>query len=42
MKTLIQLVKEYKEKNNLIPYKTIKLDSGITCEHYRNGTISVY
>ena len=41
MKTLVRLVTEYKENNNLIPYKTIKLPTGVVCDHYKNGNILV-
>jgi len=41
MKTIRRIIKEYKENKNLIPFKTVKLDTGIICQHYRNGKIEV-
>jgi hypothetical protein len=41
MKTIRRIIKEYREKKNLIPFKTIILDTGIICQHYRNGKIEV-
>lgn len=37
MKTMKRIIKDY----NLIPFKTIILDTGIICQHYRNGKIEV-
>jgi len=41
MKTIKRLLKELKEKLNIIPYKTIELKTGVICENYRNGKIKV-
>ena len=41
MKTIKRLLKELKEKLNVIPYKTIELKTGVICGHYRNGNIKV-
>ena len=41
MKTIIKIIKEYKENKNLIPFKTVILDTGVICQHYRNGKIKV-
>lgn len=41
MKTIRRVIREYKENKNLIPFKTVKLDTGIICQHYRNGKIEV-
>lgn len=41
MKTIRRIIKEYREKKNLIPFKTIILDTGIICQHYRNGKIEI-
>ena len=41
MKTIKAMIKQYKENKNLIPYKTIKLNTGVICKHYKNGKINV-
>lgn len=41
METIKRLVRQYKEKRNLIPYKVVELETKIICEHYRNGNIEV-
>jgi len=41
MKTISKMIKLYKEKKNLIPFKTVILDTGVICQHYRNGKIEV-
>ena len=41
MKTIRRVIREYKENKNLIPFKTVKLDTGIICKHYINGKIEV-
>tara|TARA_R110000772_G_scaffold24111_5_gene63923 strand:- start:1145 stop:1273 length:129 start_codon:yes stop_codon:yes gene_type:complete len=41
MKTIKKIIKEYKENKNSIPYKVVKLPTGLICEHYRNGNIVV-
>jgi hypothetical protein len=41
MKTIKRVIREFKEKRNLIPFKTIILDTGVICQHYRNGKIEV-
>ena len=41
MKTIRRIIKEYKENKNLIPFKTVVLDTGVICQHYRNGKIEV-
>ena len=41
MKTIKRFIKEYRENKNLIPFKTIILDTGVICQHYRNGKIEV-
>ena len=41
MKTIKRIIKEYKENRKLIPFKTIILDTGVICKHYRNGKIEV-
>lgn len=41
MKTIKRIIKEYKQRKNVIPYKTIKLNTGVICEHYMNGKINV-
>lgn len=41
MKTIKRIIKQYKEKLNLTPFKTVVLKTGIICKHYKNGTIKV-
>jgi len=41
MKTIKRLLRQFKERNNTIPYKVVKLPTGLICEHYRNGDIKV-
>ena len=41
MKTIRRIIKEYKENKNLIPFKTVILNTGVICQHYRNGKIEV-
>jgi uncharacterized protein with HEPN domain len=41
MKAIKRIIKEYREDKNLIPFKTIILDTGVICQHYRNGKIKV-
>ena len=41
MKTIRKMIKQYSENKNVIPYKTIKLSTGVICEHYKNGKINV-
>ena len=41
MKTIRRIIKEYRENKNLIPFKTVKLNTGVICQHYRNGKIEV-
>ena len=41
MKTISKIIRQYREKKNLIPFKTVILDTGIICQHYRNGKIEV-
>ena len=41
MKTIKRIIKEYKENKNLIPFKIVILDTGVICQHYRNGKIEV-
>jgi hypothetical protein len=41
MKTIRRIIKEYRENKNLIPFKTVKLTTGVICQHYRNGKIQV-
>ena len=41
MKTISKIIRQYREKNNLIPFKTVILDTGVICQHYRNGKIEV-
>jgi hypothetical protein len=41
MKTIKRIIKEYKENRNLIPFKTVILETGVICQHYKNGTIEV-
>ena len=41
MKTIRRVIREYKENKNLIPFKTVKLNTGVICQHYRNGKIEV-
>lgn len=41
MKTIKKMIKQYKENKNLIPFKTVILDTGVICQHYRNGKIEV-
>lgn len=41
MKAIKRIIKQYKENKNLIPYKTIILDTGVVCQHYKNGTINI-
>lgn len=39
MRSIINYIKNYKVNNNLKPYKTIKLDTGLLVDHYKNGRI---
>lgn len=41
MKKIKQIIKNVKINNNLIPYKVVKLSTGVICNHYKNGTIKV-
>lgn len=41
MKTIKRIITQYRENKNLIPYKVIKLKTGVICKHYRNGNIIV-
>ena len=41
MKTISKIIRQYREKKNLIPFKTVKLDTGVICKHYINGKIEV-
>ena len=41
MKTISKIIRQYKEKKNLIPFKTVILDTGVICQHYKNGKIEV-
>ena len=41
MKTISKIIRQYREKKNLIPFKTVKLDTGIICEHFKNGNIEI-
>ena len=41
MKAIKRIIKQYMENKNLIPFKTIILDTGVICQHYRNGKINV-
>jgi len=41
MKTIKRIITHYKQEMNLTPFKTVKLETGIICQHYRNGTIKV-
>ena len=41
MKTISKIIRQYKENKNLIPFKTVILDTGVICQHYKNGKIEV-
>ena len=41
METIKRLVRQYKENRNLIPYKVVKLPTGLICEHFKNGNIEI-
>ncbi len=41
MKSLFNLLKNYKVTSNKKPYKTVTLSTGLICEHYANGTIQI-
>ena len=41
MNIIKRMIKEYKVRKNLIPFKTVKLDTGVICKHYINGKIEV-
>ena len=41
MKTIKNVIREFKEKRNLIPFNTVILNTGVICQHYRNGKIEV-
>jgi len=41
MKTIKRVIREFKEKRNLVPFKTVFLNTGVICQHYRNGKIEV-
>lgn len=41
MKIIKIIIRQYKENKNIVPFKTVILDTGIICQHYRNGKIEV-
>lgn len=41
MRTIKRIIQQYRENKNLIPYKVVKLKTGVICKHYRNGKIDV-
>ena len=41
MKAIKRIIKQYMENKNLTPFKTVILDTGVICQHYRNGKINV-
>lgn len=41
MNIIKRMIKEYKVRKNLIPFNTVKLDTGVICKHYINGKIEV-
>lgn len=41
MKTIKRIIQQYRENKNLIPYKVVELQTGIICEHFKNGNIEI-
>ena len=41
MRTIKRIIQQYRENKNLIPFKTVILDTGVICQHYKNGKIEV-
>ena len=41
MKSKKRVLVKLLENFNLIPYKIIKLSTGVVCEYYKNGKIKV-
>ena len=36
---IVRFIKQTLENLSLIPYKTVKLDTGLIVEHYKNGKL---
>lgn len=41
MSKIIKMIKDLVIRENMKPSKVVKLQTGLTCYHYENGTIDV-